>query len=75
MKMQISNGAIAAIILTLLGCGGQPLSPWHTEKLTQEFTASDADTVTSFEDYLDLENRLFEELESKVYSQVATGPD
>jgi alpha-beta hydrolase superfamily lysophospholipase len=43
--------------------------------LTQEFTAEKADEVHSFDDYRQLEERLFEQLEDKVYSRVPTGPD
>ncbi len=62
-------------IACLIGCSGQPLKPWHTAKLETEFTAGMADEVQSFEDYLALEDRLFDELRSEVYAEVGTGPE
>jgi len=59
----------------LQGCSSQSLSPWHTEKLTEEFVAGDSDRVRSFDDYLQLEDRVFDELDQKVYSKVETGPE
>ena len=58
----------------LQGCGGVPLEPWHTEALTEEFSTSKAVEVRTFEDYQRLEDRLFAQLEEKVYAQVETGP-
>ena len=62
-------------MLGLQGCSSQSLSPWHTEKLTEEFVAGDSDRVQSFDDYLQLEDRVFDELDQKVYSKVETGPE
>jgi esterase/lipase len=56
------------------GCSGQPLQPWHTEKLQEEFTVEQVDEVRSLDDYRKLEDRLFKELEEKVYARVDTGP-
>jgi alpha-beta hydrolase superfamily lysophospholipase len=64
-----------AFLFSLQGCGGMPLQPWHTEKLDEEFTRSKADEVQSFDDYLKLEDRLFDQLDEKVYSQTETGPE
>ena len=63
----------AASALVLQGCGGTLLSPWHTERLQEEFVASTPDQLPTFEDYLRLEDRLFLELEASVNSQVETG--
>ncbi len=63
----------AASALVLQGCGGTPLSPWHTERLQEEFVASTSDQLLAFEDYLRLEDRLFLELKLSVNSQVETG--
>jgi alpha-beta hydrolase superfamily lysophospholipase len=62
-----------ASTLVLQGCGGTPLSPWHTERLQEEFVASTSEQLPTFEDYLRLEDRLFLELEASVNSQVETG--
>jgi alpha-beta hydrolase superfamily lysophospholipase len=66
---------VAAAALLLQGCSGPTLSPWHTERLDEEFTARKADEIRSFEDYLQLEQRLFAQLEEKVYAQTGTGPE
>ncbi len=50
------------------------LEPWHSEKLTEEFTVAKADEVRTFEDYMRLEDRLFSQLEKKVYARVDSGP-
>jgi len=51
-----------------------PLEPWHTEKLNEEFTQEKAQEVISFAEYLQLEDRLFEQLDEKVYAHSETGP-
>jgi alpha-beta hydrolase superfamily lysophospholipase len=64
-----------AIILHTLGCGGPPLKPWHTARLTAEFTVHKAAEIRTFDDYRQLEDRLFAELEEKVYAHTETGPE
>ncbi len=69
-------GLIAgAIILYTLGCGGPPLKPWHTARLRSEFTVHKAAEVRTFDDYRQLENKLFAELEEKVYARTESGPE
>ena len=51
------------------------LEPWHTVTFTEEFRAGKSDYVQSFNDYLELEERLFRELEDEVHAQVGTGPE
>ncbi len=63
----------AALVLLLQGCSSVPLHPWHTEKLTEEFTAARADEIQSFDDYRALEDRLFAQLDEEVYAQTDTG--
>jgi hypothetical protein len=65
----------AVTLLYTQGCAGPPRKAWHKVNLTQEFIAEKADEVHSFDDYRQLEERLFEQLEEKVYSQTPTGPD
>ena len=74
-KITLSCFVMMIIMLTLQGCGGPPLKPWHTEKLTEEFTEDKAEVVKSFNDYLRLESRLFKQLDEKVYQQSETGPE
>ena len=66
---------VALAAFCIVACGGQPLEPWHTARLQTEFTASDADEITSFFEYVALEERLFEELYDEVYSQVPVGEE
>jgi len=48
--------------------GREDLSVWHTADLDEEFnTGSD---ITTFEEYLALEDRLFRQLDEEVYDQV-----
>ncbi len=68
--------SLAGVILyTTQGCSHLELGPWHTERLTKEFTVDDAEEVRTFDDYLRLEDRLFEQLAEEVYAPTATGPD
>jgi alpha-beta hydrolase superfamily lysophospholipase len=46
------------------------LEVWHTAELDAEFTRRSP--VTSFEEYLQLEDRLFGQLEERVYDEVGT---
>jgi alpha-beta hydrolase superfamily lysophospholipase len=65
-------GALLAMVATLvLFLESRPdLEPWHRADLKAEFTA--ATDLESFDQYLELERRLFEQLEEKVYAK--TGP-
>lgn len=68
-------GALGMVtLLSISGCGGPTLEPWHTEQLDAEFTADKTDEITSFEDYLRLEDALFAQLDEQVYAQTPTGP-
>jgi alpha-beta hydrolase superfamily lysophospholipase len=64
----------AATTYNQIAPSGPPLQLWHTEKLTAEFTADKADQIRSFEDYRRLEDKLFAELDQKVFERVGTGP-
>jgi alpha-beta hydrolase superfamily lysophospholipase len=65
----------AITLLFIQGCSGPALKPWHTEKLSAEFTTEKADEVRSFDAYLRLEDELFAQLEAEVYARTATGPE
>ncbi|MEJ2530622.1 MAG: alpha/beta hydrolase [Halioglobus sp.] len=64
------------VLLTLLAVfvmyleGRPDLEVWHLADLDEEFTADSP--VTAFGEYLELEDRLFEQLNDKVYAR--TGP-
>lgn len=64
---------VAAMIVALQACSSTQLKPWHTKKLTEEFTEEKADEVQSFDDYLQLEDRLYKQLDEKIYAQSETG--
>jgi alpha-beta hydrolase superfamily lysophospholipase len=65
----------ATFTAVLQGCGSTQLKPWHTEKLTEEFSVEKAEQIKTFDDYLALEDRLYKELDEKVYAQSDTGPE
>ncbi|MDJ0848895.1 MAG: alpha/beta fold hydrolase [Myxococcota bacterium] len=62
----------AAFVAT--GCSGPPLEPWHSRKLTEEFSVARRGEVRTFADYLALEDRLFAQLDEEVYARVDSGP-
>jgi pimeloyl-ACP methyl ester carboxylesterase len=69
---------LAALLLAtslLQGCAGIETGPWHDVRLTEEFSERKADEVRSFADYRALEERLFGELDAKVYAKTPTGPE
>ena len=47
------------------------LGIWHTTPLTSEFTARDATPGSALKDYLEQEERLFRELQVKIYDKVS----
>jgi alpha-beta hydrolase superfamily lysophospholipase len=49
------------------------MQSWHTEKFSEEFTAQKTDKIKTFTDYLQLEERLFKQLNDKIYSQEQLG--
>lgn len=68
-------GLLAGVlIIGLQGCDGPVLEPWHTATLTAEFALDKTAQVRTFEDYRQLEKRLFRQLEEKVYARTGTGP-
>ena len=71
---RLRSSAIALLFL-VAGCRGATLEPWHSHTLAEEYSSANRAEVSSFEDYLRLEDRLFAELQEDVYAQVGTGPD
>ena len=67
---------MSAVVLSLClaGCGGASLEPWHSQRLMEEYSAANRAELSSFDDYLRLEDRLFAELQEDVYAHVGTGP-
>jgi len=66
-------GALLLYILWVRS--GPPVQLWHSVELSEEFTAEKTEEIDTFADYLKLEERLFEEMDRKVYAAVPTGPD
>ncbi len=66
-------GAVALYVYWVRS--GPPLELWHTEALTEEFTVDRATEIASFQDYLQLEDRLFAQLEDQIYARTETGPE
>ena len=78
---RIVAGVAAGIILAMAmasfnGCSSTPpLEIWHTEKLNEEFTAELLNgEVSKFNEYIKLEDKLFKQLDIKIYAQTDTGP-
>ena len=68
----IVGGFIVLITIFVLYLESRPdLKIWHEARLDAEFTAKSS--VRNFEDYLELEERLFEQLEKRVFSRVLPG--
>ena len=72
----VAGLTLALVALCLQGCSfATTLQPWHTEVLTEEFTAGMAgEKVRTLKDYLDLEERLFRQLDEKITGETPTGP-
>lgn len=67
------GGFIVIVIVYVRFLESRPdLSVWHRADLDAEFTA-DSD-VSDFTQYLELEDRLFAQLDERVYAKVAQGP-
>ena len=78
MAVRTIAGLILAFsLLGVQGCGQDaPLAPWHTAALNEEFTADMVgEEVRTLEDYLDLEDRLFRQLDERVVDKTPAGPD
>lgn len=60
---------VVIIVLGVVELNSRPdLSVWHTTVLDQEFQADSG--LVSFKEYLDLEDRLFQQLDSLIYQKV-----
>lgn len=66
-------GVTIILALSMAACSGPAMELWHTQQLTAEFEAGDADLVKTFDDYRQLEERLFAQLEEKVVAPTPTG--
>lgn len=48
------------------------LKVWHTARLDAEFTAQQANEITTLDAYLEIEDRVMRELDDKVYDRIGT---
>jgi alpha-beta hydrolase superfamily lysophospholipase len=67
--------ATVTALLMLSGCGGPELTRWHTVDLTEEFGTERIDEIDSFDAYLELEDKLFAQLDREVYAHTGVGPE
>jgi alpha-beta hydrolase superfamily lysophospholipase len=68
---------LVALLVFVQGCSSRPpLKLWHTETLSEEFTAGmvEAGQVRNFDDYLALEERLYKQLDEVIYAKTERGP-
>ncbi len=81
MKFLLKNGlwgffwviTLVAVILVWRGIESRKLAelkPWHKIVMKHEFRAKQASPFMTFEEYLDLETLVFEELEQRIYQQL-----
>ncbi len=64
---------LALAVLVLCGCVSSSLKPWHQVELDQEYSLEKADAVRTLEDYMDLEDLVFRQLNEKIYDQADPG--
>ena len=74
-RRAVSSLAFFALAAVVQGCGTTALEPWHTERLTAEFSVGRANEIRNFEDYKHLEEELFQQLDEEVYARVETWPE
>jgi alpha-beta hydrolase superfamily lysophospholipase len=66
---------IAAVVVFIYLMNNRPdLLIWHTSYLDEEFSIEKQAEITSFDDYLDMEDRLFQQLQTDIYSQPSILP-
>jgi len=68
---------VVLLLATLYGLSTTWPEPaiWHTVELDEEFDRGKLNEIDSFAAYLELESRLFEQLQSEVYAHTASGPN
>jgi alpha-beta hydrolase superfamily lysophospholipase len=61
--------------LVLTGCGRSELQPWHTHKLSGEFTVEKTGQISDLDAYLTLEQAQFRQLDEEIYARSPRGPE
>ena len=65
----VLGSVLGAVSLFIYIMNDRPdLHPWHTVKLDNEYTLDKQKAVPSFEKYLELEDRLFQQLQTEIHS-------
>ncbi len=73
VRIPVALAIVVATILLVRAFDSRSLPElevWHRTVLRAEFTQADADRIRTLKDYLDNEDRLFEELQKSVYGRV-----
>jgi alpha-beta hydrolase superfamily lysophospholipase len=78
-RVLVNTGIILVLLILVIyvpACSNAPpQKSWHTEVFTEEFSEDMVDEqVHNFEDYLELEQRLFRQLDEQIYARTETGP-
>jgi len=66
---------VLAVMVTVLVLGAfdarrlPDLELWHTSELKSEFAADESDSITTFQAYLEKEERLFQELQREIVAK------
>jgi pimeloyl-ACP methyl ester carboxylesterase len=76
LSLAIGYGLLGAMVIAISGyiylLESRPdLKIWHEARLDSEFTAEQTDTVSTLDAYLKTEDRVMQELQTKVYDQLA----
>jgi alpha-beta hydrolase superfamily lysophospholipase len=61
--------ALFGLCLNLLLGRNTFLQPWHSVRLAEEFSEEKRESIRTFDQYLRLEERLFKELEQRIYGE------
>ena len=74
---RVTGTAFAGFLLLIQGCTNNPaMKSWHTEALTEEFAADMVgEQIRNLDDYLELEQKLFDQLDEKIYAKTPSGPE
>jgi len=60
---------LVVLLLSLQGCASQALQPWHKFSPSDEFALDQRHRIVDFAGYLELEDRVFEQLEQAPFLQ------
>ncbi len=64
---------VIIIALFVQQLNGPEMQAWHTEQLSEEFSTENAEKIKTFTDYLQLEDKLFKQLNDRIYNHKQAG--